>query len=174
MGVRRHKKIWKLFRAGRRKEEIARIVGLGSRSVYRVLKHEQPPAQEARYHTHHMTYPYFSYLSLRWNEGCHTAVELYEEVGARGYPGSLRTIEKIVKQFRHSGTKPVSKQTVVLQKVPSPRSVGLMVVRPAEHRTQEQCAFLEQLCKTDVTLATACTLAQTFGQLLRKREVLQR
>jgi transposase len=43
-----HKKIWKLFRAGRRKEEIARIVGVSSRSVSRTLEHEQPPAKDAK------------------------------------------------------------------------------------------------------------------------------
>jgi hypothetical protein len=47
-----HKKIWKLFRAGQSKEEIARSVGVTSRSVYRALQHEQPPARERRSRTH--------------------------------------------------------------------------------------------------------------------------
>jgi transposase len=93
---------------------------------------------------------------------------------AEGYTGSLRTIEKIVKAFRRSGTQSVSKQTITLQKAPSARSTALMVVRPTEHRTADQSAFLDQLCQSDPTVATAFTLAQTFGQLLRKREGSQR
>ncbi len=77
-----HKKIWKLFRVGQSKEEIARSVGVTSRSVYRALQHEQPPARERRSRTHPLTDPYLSYLSDRWNEGCHTASQLYEEVVA--------------------------------------------------------------------------------------------
>ena len=49
-----------------------------------------------------------------------------------------------------------------------------MIVRPTEHRTPDQTAFLDQLCQSDPTVATAFTLAQAFGQLLRKREGSQR
>lgn len=169
-----HKKIWKLFRAGRRKEEIARSVGVSSRSVYRALEHEQPPARQRRSRTRTLTDPYLSYLSHRWNEGCHTASQLYEEVVARGYTGSLRTIGRIIEQFRGSGTKRVSRQTVTQGRAPSARSVALMMVRLAENRTKDQIAFIEQLCQSDPTIATAFTLAQAFGQLLRKLEGPQR
>jgi hypothetical protein len=103
--VRRHKKIWKLFRAGYRKEDIAQMVGVGSRSVYRTLEHEQPPTRHRRHWTHHVVDPYVSYLTTRWNEGCHTARELYEEIVAQGYSGSLRAIERIVAQLRPYGPK---------------------------------------------------------------------
>jgi len=49
-----------------------------------------------------------------------------------------------------------------------------MMVRPADHRTKGQVAFLDRLCQHDATIATAFTLTQTFGQLLRKREGPQR
>jgi transposase len=94
--VRRHKQIWKLFRAGYRKEDIAQMVGIGSRTVYRALEHEQPPTRHRRRWTHHLVDPYISYLTKRWNEGCHTARALYEEIVAQGYTGSLRAIERIV------------------------------------------------------------------------------
>jgi transposase len=172
--VRRHKRIWKLFRAGRRKEEIARLVGVSTSSVYRALEHEQPPARETRQRTHPLTDPYLSYLSERWNEGCHKAVQLYEEVVALGYTGSLRTIEHIVKTFRPAGAKPVSSRTITLQQAPSARSTALMIVRPAQKRTPDQTAFLEQLSGSDPMVATTLTLAQEFGHLLRQRLGVQR
>ncbi len=112
------------------------MVGIGSRSVYRALEHEQLPSRERRHRTHHVVDPYLPYLSRRWNEGCHTALALYEEIVTQGYTGSLRTIERIVAQFRPHGTKLVSSRTITLQKVPSARSIALMIVRPAEHQTQ--------------------------------------
>ena len=168
--VRLHKDIWALFRAGQHKKEIARIVGISSRSVYRVLDHEQPPAREVRHWTHHLIDPYLSFLSVRWNEGCHKAVQLYEEIVTQGYTGSLRTIEKTVKAFRHAGTQPVGKHTILFQKTPSARSAALMMVRPVEHHTLEQIAFIEQIVSQDSMVATAWTLTQEFGQLLRKLE----
>jgi transposase len=168
--VRRHKKIWKLFRAGYRKEDIAQMVGVGSRSVYRALENEQPPARETRHWTHHVTDPYVSYLTRRWNEGCHQARELYEETVAQGYTGSLRTIEKIVVQLRPHGAKPVTKQTIMWKIAPSPRNAALMLVRPAQKRTKDQTMFIDQLCKSDPKAATVCNLAQAFGSVLRNLE----
>jgi transposase len=168
--VRRHKKIWKLFRAGYRKEEIAQIVGIGSRSVYRTLEQEQAPAQRTRHCTHHITDPYQPYLIKRWNEGCHTAREWYQEIVTQGYTGSLRTLEKIVVQLRPHRAKSVTKQTITFQRVPSPRNAALMIVRPQKSRTADQTTFIDQLCKSDPTAAIVCRLASSFGTLLRKRE----
>jgi len=168
--VRRHKKIWKLVRAGYRKEDIAQMVGVGSRSVYRALEQEQPPTRHTQHWSHHVADRYLSYLTRRWNEGCHKAKELDEEIVAQGYTGSLRTIEQIVAQLRPHGTKSVTKQTITLQKAPSARSTALMIVRPAEHRTKDQTAFIDQLCKSDPTAATVYNHAQAFGSLLRNRE----
>lgn len=168
--VRRHKKIWKLFRAGYKKEEIAQMVGVGSRSVYRALEHEQAPTRHRRHWTHHLADPYLAYLTKRWNEGRHTARALHEEIVAQGYTGSLRAIERIVAQLRPHGAKAVTKQMITLQKVPSPRNTALMIVRPQKSRTADQTAFIDQLCKSDPTAATAYSLAQAFGSLLRNRE----
>ena len=165
--VCRHKKIWKLFRAGYRKEDIAQMVGVGSRNVYRALEQEQPPTRHRRHWTHHVADPYLPYLTRRWNEGCRKARELYEEIVAQGYTGSLRTIEKIVAQLRPHGAKPITKQTITWRIAPSPRSAALMIVRPAQKRTETQTTFIDQLCKSDSTAATAYNLAQEFGSLLR-------
>ena len=169
--VRRHKKIWKLFRAGYKKEDIAQMVGVGSRTVYRVLSHEQPPTRHRSHWTHHRADPYLPYLTKRWNEGCHKARALYEEIVAQGYPGSLRAVERIVAQFRPHGAEPITKQAITLARsAPSPRNTALMIVRRAEKRTKDQTMFIDQLCKSDPTAATAYNLAQAFGSLLRNLE----
>lgn len=167
--VRHHHQIWKLFRAGHRIEEIARLVGVGNQAVYRALKHEQPPAPETRRRTHHVTDPYLGYLCERWNAGCHTATQLYEEMVAQGYTGSKRSVDRIVAKVRPNGSKPVSRQTMTQGKAPSARSVALMMVRPLAHRTKEQLAFIDQLCQRDSTIAAAFSLTQEFGDLLRER-----
>jgi len=45
-----------------------------------------------------------------------------------------------------------------------------MMVRPAQSRTREQAAYLDQLIQSDETIAVMFRLAQDFGHLLRKRE----
>src|SRR5258708_28535635 len=75
-----------------------------------------------------------------------------------------------LRPFRSQGARPVSKQTVIWDKPPSSRSVALMMVRPAQSRTQEQAVYLEQLIQSDEIVALVFQLAQDFGRLLRKRE----
>ena len=38
-----------------------------------------------------------------------------------------------------------------------------MMVRPAQHRTKEQIAFIDQIVSRDPTIATAFTLTQESG-----------
>jgi transposase len=45
-----------------------------------------------------------------------------------------------------------------------------MMVRPAQSRTREQAAYLDQLIQSDKTIAVVFRLAQDFGHLLRNRE----
>ena len=168
--VRLHKRIWKLYREGYHKEQIAQLVGVSSRSVYRALEQEAPPPPRRRSRSSSIVDPYLSYLTSRWNQGCHNVARLYEEIVAQGYRGSQRTLELQLRPFRPQATRPVSKQTVILDKPPSPRGVALMMVRPEQSRTREQRAYLDQLIQSNETIAAVFELAQDFGRLLRKRE----
>src|SRR5258706_2090321 len=138
--VRLHKRIWKLYREGYHKEQIAQLVGVSSRSVYRALEQESPPPPRRRSRSASIVDPYLSYLAARWNQGCHNVARLYEEIVTQGYMGSRRTLELRLRPFRPEATRPVSKQTVILDKPPSPRGVALMMVRPEHNRTAEQRA----------------------------------
>jgi transposase len=45
-----------------------------------------------------------------------------------------------------------------------------MMVRPAQSRTREQAAYLDQLIQSDEVIAAVFKLTQDFGRLLRKHE----
>ena len=165
-----HKRIWKLYRQGCHKEQIAQLVGVSSRSVYRALEQETPPPPRRRSRSSSIVDPYLSYLTSRWNQGCHNVTRLYEEIVAQGYTGTQRTLQMRLRPFRQKVARSVSKQTVIWDKPPSPRGVALMMVRPEQRRTPEQTAYLEQLIQSNETVAVVFKLAQDFGRLLRKRE----
>jgi transposase len=135
-----HKRIWKLYREGYHKEQIAQVVGVSSRSVYRALEQETPPPRRRRSRSSSIVDPYLSYLVSRWNQGCHNVARLYEEIVAQGYTGTLRTLQIRLRPLRPKGARPVSKQAIIWDKPPSPRGVALMMVRPTQSRTREQTA----------------------------------
>jgi transposase len=168
--VSMHKRIWKLYWQGYHKEQIAQLVGASSRKVYRTLEQETPPPPRRRSRSSSIVDPYLSYLTSRWNQGCHNVARLYEEIVAQGYTGTQRTLQLRLRPFRQKVARPVSKQTVIWDKPPSSRSVALMMVRPEQSRTREQTAYLDQLIQSNETIAIVFTLAQDFGRLLRKRE----
>ncbi|MFL5588245.1 MAG: transposase [Ktedonobacteraceae bacterium] len=89
-----HKRIWKLYRQGCHKEQIAQLVGVSSRRVYRALEQETPPPPRRRSRSSSIVDPYLSYLTSRWNQGCHNVAQLYEEIVAasdiRGRSGRFR------------------------------------------------------------------------------------
>src|SRR5437016_3137123 len=78
---------------------------------------------------------------------------LYEEIVVEGYTGSQRTPRRQLQAFRRTRERPVSKETIILDNPPSPRGVALLMVRPAQSRTREQTAYLEQLIQSDATVA---------------------
>ncbi len=77
-----HKQIWKLYRQGCHKEHIAQLVRVSSRTVYRALEQEAPPPPRRRSRSSSIIDPYLSYLTSRWNQGCHNVAQLYEEIVA--------------------------------------------------------------------------------------------
>ena len=169
-----HKRIWQLYRKGYHKEDIAHLVGVSSQSVYRALKQETPPAPRRRSRSSSIVDPYLPYLIARWNQGCHNVARLYEELVAQGYTGTPRTLQMRLRPFRQTVAHPVSKQTVIWDKSPSPRNVALMMVRPAPNRTPEQATYLDQLIQSNEMIAVVFHLAQDFGHLLRQREGRER
>jgi Transposase len=58
--VRLHKRIWKLYRQGCHKEQIAQLVGVSSRKVYRALEQETPPPTLRRSRSSSIVDPYLS------------------------------------------------------------------------------------------------------------------
>src|SRR5258708_17136893 len=85
--VSMHKRIWKLYRQGYHKEQIAQLVGVSSRKVYRVLEQETPPPPRRRSRSASIVDPYLSYLTARWNQRCHNVARLDEELVAEAIHG---------------------------------------------------------------------------------------
>jgi len=58
--VSMHKRIWKLYRQGCHKEQIAQLVGVSSRRVYRALEQETPPPPRRRSRSSSIVDPYLT------------------------------------------------------------------------------------------------------------------
>jgi transposase len=162
-----------LHAAGVTVAEIARTVGIARMTVYKYPR-EGPP-QRKRHSLRgkqRVLEPYEPYRLKRWEEGCRMATRLWREIQAQGFAYSLTNAQRFVAQLRREGPPPAGRPRTALTKPdgPPPRQVAALLLRRPERRTEEQRAYLTQLCAEDPSIATAAELATDFLVMPRRRE----
>ena len=90
--------------------------------------------------------------------------EILENLKARGYSGSLRTLQRWIKSSRPR--KKRNAHTRIPFEMPSPRKLKLWMVKEPEDLEEIQKTFLENLYHVDPKLKTTATLSQSFSSVL--------
>ncbi len=90
----RYQQVVALREQGVKVKEIAKRIGLGTRTVQGWLS--AGAYVETNYHHRHRSRfdTYEAYVRKRWGEGCHTIQQLYREIKAQGYPHSDRALRR--------------------------------------------------------------------------------
>jgi transposase len=172
--------VWTLHRQGWSTTAIATQVGRSQRTIERYLHVPTWPVRQHRSHYgRSIVNPYQAYLLERWNAGCHTAIQLFQEIQARGYTGSYRRVTAYVSRIRQAQGIPPRRQGL-RQQLPvvaepaapplTPRRATWLVLRREAQRTEAETHQLAQLQAQQPAVAEAITLAQDFAQLVRQRQ----
>jgi transposase len=167
----RFREVLALHAQGWSVRRIARALRLNWRTVKRYVQARELPRRGAPtpQATSAIT-PHRAYLRARWEAGCRNGCQLWRELGARGYTGSLASVYRALKWLdpadrRRSGAAgpaPGSRRTL------SPRRGMWLLVRVAEVLTaREQAARGALLAQP--AIAAAATLATRFLALLCER-----
>lgn len=163
---------------------IARQLGVSRQTVYTELRRTHPPERRRISLTRpRLLAPYEPYLLERWNQGCRNGQQLYREIQARGYPGSVTNVTRFVSQLRyHKGTayrfkavEPTPETVVSLeeakqQRLPTALQVARWMTLTNEQRLDWQNEYLARLCQADGVVARTYDLTQEFAHLLRERQ----
>jgi transposase len=176
----RYDEVWALHRQGWSTAAIAAQVGCSRRTIERYLQMPTWPVQQHRRHYgRSILNPYKAYLLERWNAGCHTAIQLFQEIQAHGYTGSYRRVTAYVSRIRQAQGIPPRRQgrrqllPMVAEPVSqplTPRRATWLVLRRAEQRTEVEAQQLAQLHAQSAEIAEAIDLAQDFTHLVRQRQ----
>src|SRR5262249_7785490 len=176
----RYDEAWTLRRQGWSTAAIAAQVGCSRRTVERYLQMPTWPGRQHRRHYGRTALnPYKAFLLERWNAGCHTAIQLFQEIRLRGYTGSYRRVTAYVSRLRQAQGIPPRRQgrrqrlPVVVEPVSeplTPRRATWLVLRRAEQRTEAEAQQLAQLHAQSPEVAEAMDLAQDFAALVRQRQ----
>jgi transposase len=162
---------------------IATQVGCSCRTIERYLHLPTwPVRQHRRHYGRSILNPYKAYILERWNAGCHTAIQLFHELQARGYAGSYRRVTAYVSRIRQAQGLPPRRQglrqtlPVVAESTSpplTPRRATWLVLRRPEQRTEAEAQQLTQFHAHSAEVAEAIDLAQDFAQLVRQRQPAQ-
>jgi transposase len=169
-----YSQVIELHKLGTSMRQIARQTGLNRGTVLRYLHAGQFPERAARRYRRQID-SFISYLHKRWEEGCHNASQLTQELSKLGFVGSYYMVRRCVADWRTKNYVPRQKPESIkgnykpLQRL-SPSRVAWLLVKKPEVQSEEEQKFLEVLWQQCPKVKRAYELAQEFVQIVRKRE----
>ena len=82
----------KLHELGASKSEIARRLNINWRTVSKYIRIDECPVYARQRRGSSNFAPSIDYMERRWEEGCHNATKIWQEVRELGYEGARRTL----------------------------------------------------------------------------------
>lgn len=163
----RYEQIKTLRLHGLSQKEIAQRLGIGVRTVQRWQKREPAQVNAPRRKRRSIFDPYAAYVLSRWQQGERSVSLLWQEIRSQGFQGSLQTMYRFVRTLYQEAT--LLPAPGVIDRVSVQQAIWLLV-RVSSDLDAKEREDLQELCQACSELAALHTLAQTFGQIVRKRE----
>jgi transposase len=163
----RFEQVKELRLRGLSQKEIAQRLAIGLRTVQRWQKRDDCPASQPRRKRRSIFDPYASYVLSRWEQGCRDIELIFQEIQEQGFKGSIRTMYRFVRSLRQQ-TLPLPAPSV-LDQVSVQEAIWLLA-RPSENLKADERTALQEVCQASQELTALHALAQSFGQIIRKRE----
>ena len=171
-GEARYQQARALREAGLPTGTIAKRLGVGQRTIQHWLAQANGPYAGPRKPRRSPLDWSTRYLRQRWDAGERNGTVLWEELKAKGYMGSSRSVYRRLAQWREHPRKrglPTSLESIPrspFEDVTPAKVVGWMLARPGELRPEAQTQ-LDRITQMDDTLAQARELTQGFLDLMR-------
>src|SRR5260370_21351679 len=101
----RYQQMATLRAQGLTQSEVAKRMGMSERAVRHWLKRGEAPTNERHFRRRSVFDPYAVYVLQRWQAGVHEAKQLYEEIQAQGFSGTVRIVQRFVQALRDDPEK---------------------------------------------------------------------
>jgi transposase len=139
--LERYQQVVDLFNSGQSQAAIGRALGMERKTIRRWLRRGQFPERKAPHRRPPKVNEFADYLQQRWNEGCHNASRLYQEIREKGYRGKRSMVARFVAGWRKTGkaASPKAPQRI------APKHAAILVTRPADKMTEEQQQLFDRI-----------------------------
>jgi transposase len=139
--LQRYEQVVALFNAGESQAAISRALGIERKTIRRWLRRGEFPERKPPHRRPAKVNAFGAYLEQRWNEGCHNASRLYDEIRQKGYTGKRSMVARFVAGWRRTGKPKMPKAP---EKI-SPKHAAILVTRAADQMTQEQQQLFDRI-----------------------------
>ncbi len=156
-----------LQKLGIPQDEVARWLGVTTRTVQNWNTRGSCPGNKRRRKRRSIFDPYAVSVLKRWREGCKKGSQLYLEIKEKGYSGTDRPVYRFLKTLKQ---EPVELPALPVLSRLSVREGLWLIARPFDDLEIDERVDLEELCHASTPIATLHMLVQSFGQIVRKRE----
>ena len=164
----RYKQMTTLRAQGLTQKEVAKRMGMAERTVRHWLKRGAPPTNERQFRRRSVFDPYAAYVLQRWQDGIHEAKQLYTEIRAQGFPGTVRIVQRFVQVLRDDPEK-LSLALATGADRFSAQTATWLFIRDPKHLTTQKQAELELICQRSETARKTYAVTQQFMRMLRLR-----
>jgi transposase len=165
----RYQQMTALRTQGVTQREIAERMGMSERAVRSWLKRGAAPTHERHFRRRSVFDPYAPYVLARWQDGIHEAKQLYEEIQAQGFSGTVRIVQRFVQALRDDPEKITQARATGADRF-SPKTATWWFIRAPKQLTKEQQADLELICQRSGTAQKTYELTQQFMNMVRLRQ----
>jgi transposase len=155
-----YQKLLTLSQQGLGPQQIAPLVGLSERTVYRWLAQATAPSWHHHTRSSSVIDPYHGYLLKRWQEGCRKGSVLCRELKAQGYRYLTFLQEQVLSE---------EVPMVGLPILSSKKTLWLLVKEACKLDEEEQEA-LTTLRQSSAIADVVYPLVQDFGHMVRQRQ----
>ncbi len=153
---------------GLTQREVAKRMGMSERAVRTWLKRGAAPTNARHVRRRSVFDPYAAYVLQRWQAGVHEAKQLYEEIQAQGFSGTVRIVQRFVQALRDDPEKITLAAETSAERF-SANAATWLFIRDPKQLTAEKQAELELICQHSETARKTYALTQQFMTMLRLR-----
>jgi transposase len=154
-----------LHARGLARSEIARQVGVSVRTISRYLAADQHPRQRRS-----RLEPYLPYLRQRREEGCFNASQLWRELRAQGFRGTLELVSNYAWCLRHPDLLERPEAPGVTCQTFAPRKAVWFLLRWPGDLAEDERENLAAILQACPEAARAYPLAQSFRRAIAQRD----
>ncbi len=152
-----------LYHQGCSQRRISESLEIERKTVRRWIRAGQFPERKPPRQRPPQVHRFAEYLQRRWEEGCHNATRLFQEIRLQGYRGGRGMVARHVAGWRNPAQ---AFPTARPQKI-TPKQAAILGTKPAAQLTAEQQLLLDQLSAKCPDLLGLRKLVGDFREVLR-------